>query len=72
MSVQQNLHSRMYTIGIIIIFSVQFFCNLAQEIKCSGHICIPPNYEKVNPPIPNEILNVSVNFNDIWIQKVDD
>ena len=72
MSVQQNLHSRMYTIGIIIIFSVQFFCNLAQEIKCSGHICIPPNYEKVNPPFPNEILNVSVNFQDIWIQKVDD
>ena len=58
----------------IIIFSVQIFCNQAakNEVKCSGHICIPLNYEKLNPPFPEEILNVSVNFQNIWIQKVDD
>ena len=57
----------------VFLLSVQFYCYLAeQKLKCSGHICIPPNYEKVNLPLPNEILNVSVNFNDIWIQKVDD
>ena len=57
----------------VFLLSVQFYCYLAeQKLKCSGHICIPPDYEKVNLPLPNEILNVSVNFNDIWIQKVDD
>ena len=63
----------MYTFGIIIIFSVQFFCNLAlQEVKCSGHVCIPPNYEKLNRPFHKEILPVSINFSKIWIQEVDD
>ena len=63
----------MYTFGIIIIFSVQFLCNLAlQEVKCSGHVCIPPNYEKLNRPFHKEILPVSINFSKIWIQEVDD
>ena len=64
----------MYNFGTIIIFFVQFFCNLAalQEVKCSGDICIPPSYENFNRPFPNEILNVSVNFSNIWIQKLDD
>ena len=74
MSVQEYSRSRMYTFGIIILFSVQFFCNLAtqQEVKCSGHICIPTNYENFNPPFHKEILNISVNFQGIWIRKVDD
>ena len=58
--------------NIHIVFSVQFFCNLAlQEEKCSGHVCIPPNYESFNRPSHKELLIVSVNFSNIWIQKVD-
>ena len=63
----------MYTVGIIV-FCVQFFCNLAaqQELKCSGYICIPPNYENLNPPFSDKVINVSTNFKALWIQKVDD
>ena len=31
-------------------------------------ICILPNYEKFNPPFPDKVLNVSINFQDILIQ----
>ena len=63
----------MYAFGIGI-FSLQFFCNLAaqRELKCSGYICIPPNYESLNPPFSDKIINVSTNFKALWIQKVDD
>ena len=63
----------MYAFGIGI-FSLQFFCNLAAqgELKCSGYICIPPNYESLNPPFSDKIINVSTNFKALWIQKVDD
>ena len=65
LSVQKYSQPRMYTFGIIIIFSVQFFCNLAlQEEKCSGHLGIPPNYESFNRPSHKELLIVSVNFSN--------
>ena len=61
----------MFSFGIIIVFSVQFL-QAQSEMKCSGHICIPQNYENFNPPFPNKMMNVSVNFKALWIQKVDD
>ena len=63
----------MYAFGIGL-FCIQFVCSLAvqQEVKCSGYICIPPNYENFNPPFSHKIINVSTNFKAPWIQKVDD
>ena len=60
----------MYAFGIGI-FSLQFFCNLAaqQELKCSGYICIPPNYENLNPPFSDKVINVSTNFKALWIHS---
>ena len=64
----------MYSFGIGL-FCIQFFCNQAaqKEVKCSGYICIPPNYENFNPPsFSHKIIDVSTNFKAPWIQKVDD
>ena len=61
---------------IIISLLVQFYCTQASvnksEAQCSGQVCIPVDYEKVDPPFLNGLNWMNIEFDNIQIQKVDD
>ena len=42
------------------------------ESKCISHVCIPDNYDKTIEPFQNEITNISVQYSEIKVVKVDD
>ena len=60
----------------IICLLVQFYCTQAlvnkSEAQCSGQVCIPMDYEKVDPPILNDLNWMNIEMDKIQIQKVDD
>ena len=42
------------------------------ESKCISRVCIPDNYDKTIEPFQNEITNISVQYSEIKVVKVDD
>ena len=62
---------------VIICLLIQFYCTQAlvykSEAQCSGQVCIPMDYEKVDPPFLNGFKNwMDIELDKIQIQKVDD
>ena len=57
----------------LILFCIQIMTNCIQALKyCSGEVCIPSNYNRLQMPLTNDTNNVTVAFNGLQILKVDD
>ena len=63
-----------WTILYILLRNIEF-CNAqlnGEEEKCSGEICIPPDYNKLRLPFANATNNITISILDLKILKIDD
>ena len=62
------------TILYILLRNIEF-CNAqfnGEDEKCSGEICIPPDYNKLRLPVANSTNNITISILDLKILKIDD
>ena len=67
--VEMNLRISTLIVFLITILPMKF---TNSESKCKSRVCIPDNYDKTIEPFQNEITNISVQFSEIKVVKVDD
>ena len=63
-----------WTILYILLRNIEL-CNAqlnGEEEKCSGEICIPPDYNKLRLPVANSTNNITISILDLKILKIDD
>ena len=63
-----------WTILYILLRNIEL-CNAqlnGEEDKCSGEICIPPDYNKLRLPVANSTNNITISILDLKILKIDD
>ena len=63
-----------WTILYILLTNIEL-CNAqlnGEEEKCSGEICIPPDYNKLRLPVANSTNNITISILDLKILKIDD
>ena len=61
-----------WTILYITLRNIEICNAQLNEEKCSGEICIPPDYNKLRLPVANATNNITISFLDLKILKIDD